>query len=96
MSNKNKDMGTGKLVDGYYYYNVMLNINTVKELSSKLYLLPDVDIDAIQGKYIIDAKSVMGLFSFDLTKPIILKVHKDDITEEQLDEFENIIRPCIV
>ena len=89
-------MGTGKLIDGYYYYNIMINIETVKQLANQLYLFKEVDVDAIQGKYMIDAKSVMGLFSFDLTKPIILKVHESEITEDQLDLLENIIRPCII
>ena len=85
-----------KLIDGYYYYNVMLNINTVKELANKLYLLDNAEIDAIQGKYIIDAKSVMGIFSLDLTKPITIRIYKSDFTEEQLDVLENILRPCLI
>ena len=41
----------------------------------------DSDIDLGSGRYIIDAKSVMGLFSLDLSKKITLTVHTDDEKE---------------
>ena len=85
-----------KLIDGYYYYNVMLNINTVKELANKLYSLENAEIDAIQGKYIIDAKSIMGIFSLGLTKPITIRIYKSDFIEAQLHALENILRPCLI
>ncbi len=33
------------------------------------------DIDIVSGRYIIDAKSIMGIFSVDLSKPITVEVH---------------------
>lgn len=33
------------------------------------------DIDLKSGRYIVDAKSIMGIFSLDLTKPITTEVH---------------------
>jgi phosphotransferase system HPr-like phosphotransfer protein len=33
------------------------------------------DIDMVSGRYIVDAKSIMGIFSLDLSKPIALEVH---------------------
>jgi len=38
----------------------------------------DSDFDLISGRYVIDAKSIMGIFSLDLSKPIELTVHNDD------------------
>ena len=37
------------------------------------------DIDLIRGRYVIDAKSVMGIFSLDLSKPITIGIHTDDV-----------------
>ena len=36
------------------------------------------DIDLVSGRYIVDAKSIMGIYSLDLTKPIELQAHTDD------------------
>lgn len=38
----------------------------------------DFDIDLVSGRYAIDAKSIMGIFSLDLSKPIELRAHTDD------------------
>ena len=44
----------------------------------------DAEIDLISGRYIIDAKSIMGIFSIDLSKPIILRIHEG---RENLDDI---------
>ena len=36
------------------------------------------DIDLVSGRYIVDAKSIMGIYSLDLTKTITLNAHTDD------------------
>ena len=45
----------------------------------------DYDFDLISGRYTIDAKSIMGIFSLDLSKPIDLAIHSegdgDDVME---------------
>ena len=41
----------------------------------------DIDIDLSSGRYIVDAKSIMGLFSLDLLKPIKLTAHSDNTDE---------------
>ena len=35
----------------------------------------DCDFDLVSGRYVIDAKSIMGIFSLDLSKPIDLNIH---------------------
>ncbi len=37
-----------------------------------------MDIDLMSGRYVIDAKSIMGIFSLDLLKPIKLTAHSED------------------
>ena len=52
----------------------------------------DVDFDLVSGRYVIDAKSIMGIFSLDLSKPIDLSIHADD----ELDSILNVMKPYIV
>ena len=48
----------------------------------------DFDIDLVSGRYVVDAKSIMGIFSLDLLSPITLVAH----TEYADDFFEKIAR----
>lgn len=52
----------------------------------------DGDADLVSGRYTVDAKSIMGIFSFDISKPMELRIHReaDELGEvlEQLREFE--------
>lgn len=41
----------------------------------------DMEIDLTSGRYIVDAKSIMGIFSLDLMKPIGMTIHSDDCTD---------------
>lgn len=52
----------------------------------------DCDFDLVSGRYIIDAKSIMGIFSLDLSKPISLNIHAD----KNLDEILEVLRPYII
>ena len=49
----------------------------------------DTDFDLVSGRYVIDAKSIMGIFSLDLSKPITLNVHADEDAAEILDVLSN-------
>ena len=42
------------------------------------------DFDLVSGRYVIDAKSIMGIFSLDLSKPIDLNVHADGAALEEV------------
>ncbi|MGN0612828.1 MAG: HPr family phosphocarrier protein [Porcipelethomonas sp.] len=52
-------------------------INDVKEFVNTV-MKYDFDIDLISGRYAVDAKSIMGIFSLDLSKPIELNAHTDE------------------
>ncbi len=47
----------------------------------------DYEMDLSSGRYVVDAKSIMGIFSLDLTKPIKAEVHTDDC-EDLLAELK--------
>ena len=38
----------------------------------------DGEFELLSGKYIVDAKSILGLFSVDLSKPVTLRIEADD------------------
>ena len=48
----------------------------------------DNDFDLVSGRYVIDAKSIMGIFSLDLSKPIDLNIH----AEENIDAILEILK----
>ena len=50
----------------------------------------DFDVDLISGRYAVDAKSIMGIFSLDLSKPISVEIH-DDNCQEFLDQIKGFI-----
>ena len=51
----------------------------------------DSDFDLVSGRYVIDAKSIMGIFSLDLSKPINLNIHSDKEAEAILDTLKPYI-----
>lgn len=53
------------------------SINDVKDFVRLVNNFP-YDVDLTSGRYIVDAKSIMGIFSLDLTKPIEVEIHGDD------------------
>ena len=69
------------------------SIDKVKSFVNHLVRFTDVDFDLVSGRYVIDAKSIMGIFSLDLSKPIDLNIHAD---EDKLDEIVNTLKPYII
>ena len=67
---------------------MLATINEVKEFVS-IVSLCDFDVDLISGRYAVDAKSIMGIFSLDLSKPIALEAHTDDASKffAQIKQF---------
>ena len=59
-------------------FNLLLSsINDVKDFVN-IVSRYDFDVDLTSGRYVVDAKSIMGIFSLDLSKPINLNIHADD------------------
>ncbi|MBR6737837.1 MAG: HPr family phosphocarrier protein [Clostridia bacterium] len=50
----------------------------------------DFDIELKSERYVVDAKSILGIFSLDLSKPLIVEIHSDDCGEllDELKDFE--------
>ena len=70
--------------------NVMLGtINDVKEFVGTVTKY-DFDVDLISGRYAVDAKSIMGIFSLDLSKPIRVDVHAEE-AKDFLAEIQKFV-----
>ena len=67
---------------------VKISLNSIDKVKSFVNEIAqfDYDFDLISGRYVIDAKSIMGIFSLDLSKPITLNVHTDQ-TDEVLEKL---------
>ncbi len=52
----------------------------------------EFDVDLTSGRYVVDAKSIMGIFSLDLSKVIKVDIHSDS---ESADKFIEEIKPYI-
>ena len=58
---------------------VQVSLNSIDKVRSFVKDISkfDFDFDLVSGRYVIDAKSIMGIFSLDLSKPIDLNIHAD-------------------
>lgn len=45
------------------------------------------EIDLKSDKYVVDAKSILGIFSLDLSKPLVVEIHADDC-QDLIDELK--------
>ncbi len=73
-------------------FNVSLgSINDVKEFVNIVGKY-NYDVDLTSGRYVVDAKSIMGIFSLDLTKPIRVDAHTEDATEFMNDAASFIVK----
>ena len=73
---------------------VTVNLNSIAKVNKFVNEMTkfESDIDIISGRYICDSKSVMGVLSYDLSKPVDVQIHSDTIKEiirfnEVLKEF---------
>lgn len=59
---------------------VTIRLSTIEDVRNFVEAIRtfDSDIDLISGRYRVDAKSIMGIFSLDLSKPIELRAYTDD------------------
>ena len=74
---------------------VQISLNSIDKVKSFVNGITkfDYDFDLVSGRYVIDAKSIMGIFSLDLSKPIDLNIHADS---EEVDHILEILNPYLV
>ena len=73
---------------------VKISLNSIDKVKSFVNEVSrfDTEFDFVSGRYVIDAKSIMGIFSLDISKPIDLNIH----AESGVDEILAKLKPYIV
>ncbi|GHU45054.1 hypothetical protein FACS1894111_13160 [Clostridia bacterium] len=74
---------------------VQISLNSIDKVKSFVNTVTQFehDFDLISGRYVIDAKSIMGIFSLDLSKPIDLAIHEEDAANE---DVMNSLKPYLI
>ena len=72
---------------------VQISLNSIDKVKSFVNEITkyDNDFDLVSGRYVIDAKSIMGIFSLDLSKPIDLNIHADSNLDDILAALDSYI-----
>ena len=75
--------------------NVQISLNSIDKVKAFVNEISkfDCDFDLVSGRYVIDAKSIMGIFSLYLSKPIDLNIHADG---RNLDEVLEKIKSYVI
>lgn len=77
-------------------YRIKLNaIQDVKDFANKM-IKYYFDVSIKSAGYIVDAKSLMGIFSLNLSEPIELIAKNDNAANDIIDEFEKDIEPYMI
>ena len=73
---------------------IQISLNSIDKVKSFVNDITkfDYDFDLVSGRYVIDATSIMGIFSLDLSRPIDLNIH----AEENVDEVLETLKPYMI
>ena len=74
---------------------VKISLNSIDKVKSFVNDITkyDYDFDLESGRYVIDAKSIMGIFSLDLSKDIDLNIHAEG---EEAENVLQVLNPYLV
>ncbi len=80
-------------IGGIFMKTVKISLNSIDKVKSfvNTVALMDCDLDLVSGRYVIDAKSIMGIFSLDLSQPIDLNIHAERGEDEILEKLKDYI-----
>ena len=72
--------------------SVTISLDTIEKVRSFVNTVSRQagDFDLVSDRYVIDAKSIMGIFSLDLSKPIKVEVHSEEYADfyKEVSVFE--------
>ena len=74
--------------------NVTITLSSINDVKNFVNIVNrySFDVELICGKYVVDAKSIMGIFSLDLSQPLRLDIHDD----AQADSCLKLLSPYLV
>jgi phosphotransferase system HPr-like phosphotransfer protein len=69
----------------------MIKLETIEKVKKFISVIVNFanDIDIVSGRYVINAKSLLAIFSLDLTKELKLVIH--DATEQDTERLEKVM-----
>ncbi len=71
--------------------SVMIRLSLVENVNNFVNIVTryPYEMDLRAGRHVVDAKSILGIFSLDLSRPITLEIYSDDCSDllEQIDAF---------
>ena len=72
-----------------------LNLNSIERVKGFVSAIGNMEgyFDLVSGRYVVDAKSIMGIFSMDLSKDVELRILE---TNEEIAEIEKAIAPYLI
>ena len=72
---------------------IKISLNSIDKVKTFVNVINrfDAEFDLVSGRYVIDAKSIMGIFSRDLSKVLILNADTDD-EEKVKKDFADFIQ----
>ena len=77
-------------------FTVMVNLDSINRIKRFVEIINESKIDAelVSGRYVVDAKSIMGIFSLDLIHPLQLNIFTK--TKEEFEEISDKLKDFIV
>lgn len=72
----------------------MLELNSIEKVKGFVSVIGGFEgyFDLVSGRYVVDAKSIMGIFSMDLSECVELRILE---TNEKISEIEKAIAPYL-
>ncbi|MCM1087692.1 MAG: HPr family phosphocarrier protein [Muribaculaceae bacterium] len=73
----------------------LLDLNSIERVKGFVSVIGNMEgyFDLVSGRYVVDAKSIMGIFSMDLSNPVEFRILE---TNENVPEIEKAIAPYLV
>ena len=70
---------------------ILIILNAINKVKRFIQIVEEFesDIDVVSGKYIVDGKSILGLFSINLLEPLIVKI--DSENELEIENFNRVM-----
>jgi len=73
--------------------SIKISLNSIDKVKNFVNIVTayNGEFDLASDRYVVDAKSIMGIFSLDLSKPLMLNVHDDSLAEKVSKDLEDYI-----
>ncbi len=74
-------------------HSVQVSINTVDKVKAFVGAVSqfEYDFDLVSGRHVVNAKSIMGIFSLNLGKPLLLNINTEENTEAVMDVLSTYV-----